>query len=108
MDLAAAARAHLRLRRSRDQFLPAYLFSEPAWDILLDLFAADVEGRSVSVSSACIAASVPTSTALRWLTKLENQGLVERSDDSQDRRRVYVRITPFARDAIAKWLVSTR
>jgi hypothetical protein len=40
------------------------LFADPGWDILLDLYAARQEGKQVSVSSLCIAAAVPPTTAL--------------------------------------------
>ena len=42
------------------------LFADPAWDIMLDLFAARIEGKDITVSSAGIAACVPPTTALRW------------------------------------------
>jgi DNA-binding MarR family transcriptional regulator len=106
--LARAARVVLRNRRLRSRYLPADLFADPAWDILLDLFAADAEGQAVSVTSACVAAAVPVTTAQRWLRELERQGLVQRSQDSGDRRRVLVRISGTGRDAIAQWLNATR
>jgi hypothetical protein len=59
-------RAFLRLRSQH--FVPA-LFADPAWDILLDLAAARIDGRMVAVSSLCIAAAVPATTALRWITR---------------------------------------
>ena len=43
-------------RRLRGKFLLPDLFADPAWDILLDLTAARVEHRRVSVTSLCIAA----------------------------------------------------
>lgn len=55
----------IRQRRAREQDLPANLFADPAWDILLDLTAARIEQKRVSVSSLCIAAAVPSTTALR-------------------------------------------
>lgn len=55
----------IKLRRLRDRFFQHDLFAEPAWDILLDLKAASLEGQQVSVSSRCIAAAVPPTTALR-------------------------------------------
>ena len=69
------------------------LFGEPAWDILLDLYAAAVRGETVSVSNACRAADAPPSTALRWLRHLEDERLVERSADSTDARRHFVRLS---------------
>src|SRR5690606_24209072 len=65
----------LRVRRLRDEFLPGDLFADPAWDMLLDLFAARLEQERVSVSSLCIASAVPPTTALRWIRTLTEKGL---------------------------------
>ncbi len=40
----ALIREAIKLRRLRDSYFPADLFADPAWDILLDLFAARLEG----------------------------------------------------------------
>ncbi|MEP7222093.1 MAG: MarR family winged helix-turn-helix transcriptional regulator [Novosphingobium sp.] len=91
---ADLARAQYRDRRLRGQlFEDAALFGEPAWDLLLDLFIAARERKQVPVTSACIGAAVPTTTALRWLTVLEAQGLVIRENDASDARRVFVRLS---------------
>ena len=68
----------------------AALFADPAWDMLLDLFAAQLERCQVSVSSLCIAAAVPPTTALRWIGTLHEAGLFERQADPSDRRRAYI------------------
>lgn len=72
------------------------LFSDPGWDILLDLFVEESQHRAVSVSSACIAAGVPPTTGLRWLERLQRRGLLTRTPDPQDGRKVYIRLTPLA------------
>lgn len=90
---------YLKLRKRRGQLLGESLFADPAWDVLLDLFVAEYAGRKVSVSSACLAAGVPLSTALRWLSKLEAKGLVVRRPDEQDARRTHVMLTD---DAVAR------
>lgn len=87
--------------------LAAGLFADPAWDMLLDLFAAAAEGRQVSVSSACIASGVATSTALRWVSELEEGGLLSRSPDPRDGRRTFLEIAPGASDAVERWLNAT-
>ena len=97
-------RQYLYARRLRERLLPAELFADPAWDVLLDLYASELEGRPVSISSACIAAAVPATTALRWLGRLEELGLTEREDDPLDSRRSYVRLTVRAREGIERWL----
>lgn len=88
------ARSLYRSRRTRPRvFDDDALFGEPAWDILLDLFIADSEKKPLSVTSACIGASVPTSTALRWLAILEERGLLWRENDKADARRVFLHLT---------------
>jgi len=82
-----------RNRRRRAQHFSQRLFGEPAWDILLDLYAAAVRGEAVSVSNACRAADAPPSTALRWLQHLEDDKLVERTADPTDARRHFVRLS---------------
>src|SRR5690606_9764038 len=73
---AQQVRDLLRARRLRDEFLPGDLFADPAWDMLLDLFAARLEQERVSVSSLCIASAVPPTTALRWIRTLTEKGLL--------------------------------
>jgi hypothetical protein len=87
------ARHTYRRRRSRILFFEESLFGEPAWDLLLDLFIAAKERKRVPVTSACIGAAVPTTTALRWLALLEDRGLVVREADPTDARRIFVRLT---------------
>lgn len=91
---AARIRAHIKARRLRERFLPADLFADPAWDMLLDLAASRLEGIRVSVSSLCIAANVPTTTALRWIKLLVDRGLVRRTTDPADARRSFIDLTP--------------
>lgn len=83
----------IKLRRIRDQLLGADLFADPGWDILLDLFAAQDEGREVSVSSLCIAAAVPPTTALRWIGNMTEAGYLVRRQDPHDARRVYIELS---------------
>lgn len=90
---ASVVRGAIRARRLRGQFFPPDLFADPAWDMLLDLFAARLEGARVSVSSLCIASAVPPTTALRWITTLSDAGLVARQDDPGDKRRAFIALT---------------
>jgi hypothetical protein len=90
---AGTVRAIIRARRLRDQYFGTELFADPAWDMLLDLFAARLEEQRVAVSSLCIAAAVPATTALRWIKTLTDLGLLVRAADPQDGRRVYVELS---------------
>ncbi|OYW48023.1 MAG: hypothetical protein B7Y36_08880 [Novosphingobium sp. 28-62-57] len=101
---AAIAREVYAARRRRHKALPADLFGEPTWDILLDLYIAMREDRRVPTTSACIGAHVPPTTALRWLRILETRGLIEREDDGRDGRRTFVRLTRHGIDAMDRTL----
>jgi hypothetical protein len=93
-------------RRRREHYFEALApaFGEPIWDLLLDLFVARCEGRRVSVSSACIAASVPATTALRWLAFMEEQGLLVRESDPADGRRAFVRLADDACRSMERYM----
>lgn len=101
---AARIRAHIKARRLRDKFFPADLFPDPAWDMLLDLAAARLEGQQVSVSSLCIAANVPTTTGLRWIKTMIDRGMFERHADPQDARRAFIMMTPPTTEAMTACL----
>jgi hypothetical protein len=101
---AVMIRRLLRLRRERERFFPAEIFADPAWDMLLDLTAAQLEGRLVPVSSLCIAAAVPTTTALRWVRSLTEAGLMERQMDPADARRSHIRLSDDASSAMLSYL----
>ncbi|QLC21033.1 MarR family transcriptional regulator [Parasphingopyxis sp. CP4] len=96
-------RAIIRMRRSRDRFFDAELFADPAWDMLLDLMAARIEGRQVAVSSLCIAAAVPPTTALRWIRTMTDRGLFVRRSDPRDGRRIFIDLADEAAEALDRW-----
>lgn len=101
--LSLARKAYALRRKRQAIFGNSDLFGEPAWDILLDLFIADGEGKTVSVSSACIGSAAPATTGLRWLGVLADEGLVVRENDHEDHRRVLVRLTPAGRAAMERF-----
>lgn len=104
----AEIRAIIRARRMRDQFLPADLFADPAWDMILDLMAARLAGQRVSVSSLCIAAAVPPTTALRHIRQLTDRAVFARIDDPVDGRRVFIELTDAAAQAVIGWAQAVR
>jgi hypothetical protein len=87
-------RAVIRARRLRARFFANELFADPAWDMLLDLTQAEISQVRVPVSSLCIAAAVPATTALRWIKTLTDSGLLLRRADPHDGRRVFVEMAP--------------
>ena len=93
----------IRQRRLRDRYFDSQLFADPAWDILLDLTAARAEHRRVSVTSLCIAAAVPPTTALRWITQMIETGILVREQDGEDKRRAFVALSDKAAGAMASY-----
>lgn len=96
----------LRQRQQRSRFFDAELFADPAWDMLLDLTAAQAEQKRVSVTSLCIAAGVPPTTALRWIGQMTHAGLFERVEDKSDRRRAFIALTEKAADGMARFFAA--
>ena len=103
-DLAQRVHSYLVARRARGAVLEGDWFADPAWDLLLDLFAARRVGRRVSISSACIAAHVAPTTALRWIDKLVEEGALVREDDPADRRRSYLELAPELARRLEQWI----
>lgn len=96
----------IRQRQLRARFFDSGLFADPAWDILLDLTAAQAEQAQVSVTSLCIASGVPPTTALRWIGQMTEAGLLQRVQDESDRRRTFIALTERAADAMARYFAA--
>jgi hypothetical protein len=105
---AADIRTMLRLRRQRDYLFEGELFADPAWDMMLDLMAAKIERLKVAVSSLCIAAAVPPTTALRWIRTLTDLGIFVRVADPTDGRRVFIELSEAAATKIMDYLGETK
>lgn len=86
-------RAVCNLRRARQEILPGKLLGDPTWDMLLQLYATHLDGGRMSISRLTRSARVPLTTVLRRLAILEERGLVTRTDDAFDGRRVYVALS---------------
>jgi DNA-binding MarR family transcriptional regulator len=96
-------RTVIRARRLRSRYFDEELFADPAWDMLLDLLQAEITKLRVPVSSLCIAASVPATTALRWLKTMVQQGMFLRRADPHDGRRVFVELAPHTSQALRRY-----
>ena len=96
-------RTVIRARRLRSRFFSEHLFADPAWDMLLDLLQAELAQLRVPVSSLCIAAAVPATTALRWLKSMTEEGIFVRRADPHDGRRVFVELSPEASCAMRRY-----
>lgn len=93
VELAKKALLIKRQQMMRKKFLPDAMLGEPTWNMLLDLFCQFAGGAMVSSKSLCLAADCPETTALRYIDRLENCGLVERFKSDMDRRLTMIQLT---------------
>jgi hypothetical protein len=91
--LERLAKKILRVRGRRSRIFGGGLFCDPAWDILLELYVAERSNRKLSVSGASYASAAPHTTGLRWVQRLEKDGLVRRMNDPTDLRRSWLVLT---------------
>lgn len=91
-------RALVAARADREAIFESGLFNDPAWEMMLDLAVAEASHRPMSVTSLCIGSGAPTTTALRRIEDLEGAGLLARTPDRRDRRRVLVSLTELGRE----------
>ena len=77
-DDVERARALLAQRRLRDAAAGplAELFGEPGWDILLTLFVALEEGRTMSPGAIAEAIAIRPAVLARWLKVLQSRALI--------------------------------
>jgi DNA-binding MarR family transcriptional regulator len=86
--------AMLHARRRREEIISKGIFNDPAWDLLLVLYAARLANDRTRVTDLCRLAGIPDATALRWIEKLEQESLVLRNPDEADRRQVFIELSP--------------
>jgi hypothetical protein len=92
----------IRARAARREFLDFDLFHEPAWDMLLALYAAELGGGAMTVGGLCEASAGPFGVGLRHIRFLVRKGLfvVQGQDDD---RNAYVCLSDSSLDAMDKY-----
>lgn len=75
-SVASVAAAILEFRRVRHEILPAEMFAEPAWDLMLELFVADAKGYRLTGEDVCRRCNVAPGVLSRWLMYLSKSGFV--------------------------------
>lgn len=91
-------------RRLRTAFFPAELFSEPAWDLILDIFAAERTGEPVRMSKAHLSACAPPSVAERKARMLVKIGMVTATPVTPGGRKLELKLTPRAASQLEQLL----
>ena len=100
---AASVRAILTARRLRDEVIGPAL-GEVAWALLLDAFAARLDGRGVAMTNLGAAAGIARSTAHRRAAQLLDRGLLVRHSGVGDDRTVLVTLSDDAAGRVHSYL----
>ena len=79
-------------------------FSDPSFDMILQLYVATQEGRQITVSQLSSLSGGSSTTALRHIEHLEALGYISREADPDDRRRANVAMLPPLSAAVDQWL----
>lgn len=104
-DRRAGLRRYIEARRMRSVLLGPNLFSDPAWDLMLLLFEAELDGRVMTLEELSETARLSLNLTLGQMGVMERRGLViEHRGSPNSRRRRAMRLTPLALDAMASWL----
>jgi DNA-binding MarR family transcriptional regulator len=98
-----AVRGAIQARAARKGHFNSELFADPAWDMLLELYAAALTQRKLTVSRLGARSGVPMTTALRWIGTLEREGLIARSHDRLDARRVFLTLSETGETAMSAY-----
>jgi DNA-binding MarR family transcriptional regulator len=69
------------------------LIADPVLLMLLELFVARFNGRATTVKVLALSSGVPSSTAQRWIDRLETEKLLAKQTNPIDRRSAVVRLT---------------
>lgn len=102
-EVIALARRAVAARRQRNRHFDPVLFSNPAWDMLLNLFVAEADGRPMTVLDGCTVSAMPQSVTLRWLGYLKQEKMVVEFNEPRQSRQTLLRLSPQTRDTIAAY-----
>lgn len=94
----------LAKREALARHIEPSLCVDPAVDLLLFLFAEAEEGKRTTTAACCDAVRSPRTTALRWIGRLEEHGLLESTGDPDDRRVTLLRLTAAGHAAVRGWM----
>ena len=70
------AAVNLVFRRSRSRHLPSEIFSEIAWEVLLEAFIADSEGRQITGREIVSRSATTPAILSQWLRYLSSVELI--------------------------------
>lgn len=93
-----ACRSLLRLDAVAEKQISKHLLTRPYWVFLLELYLAELEGRTLFQS--CLSTDEVASNVHRRAANLARLGALVRATSPNDHRRTDLRLTPTLRDAL--------
>lgn len=102
-----AARQAWKARRERQRIFGHSIAPDPAWDTLLDLFIARIEGRQVTVSSVSAAIGSSQATVLRWLAQLVEAKLVSSAPNPSNQADRHLMLTDQGLNLMCDYFIRT-
>ena len=104
-DQLAALAAKIHGARSRRfAILGSDVIGESGWEMLVALYRSEAQGHRTTISNLCLASHAPQSTALRWIEKLVELGMVHRRKNPLDSRVIFIELNPSTRQAVYDYL----
>jgi DNA-binding MarR family transcriptional regulator len=100
---ARTVRAIIAARWLRREYL-GFDSSEAEWSLMLELYAARLEGREVHQTGLAVAAGVPQTTTLHTTRRLIGARIFAARPDPSDKRRLLIALTPRAAERIRAYL----
>jgi DNA-binding MarR family transcriptional regulator len=92
-SLSDSARQAKRLRAAVERHFPPGMLLDSSWDIMIELFIANCENKTLCVKHLILSSGESSTSALRRIDRLEAAGIILRRDDVLDHRRVLVELT---------------
>jgi DNA-binding MarR family transcriptional regulator len=99
-ELLREARHQFKAQLVREAHFEGLPFHETGWEILLELYIAEAEGRKLNVTAIGLDGHIPNATLVRWIALLEQRQLVFRQPDTIDRRRTWIALTPLGSEKL--------
>lgn len=101
----AMVRAVIETRRWRGDWLGVGR-GDPAWSMMLELYAARLEGRRVTQTRLGAAAGVAETTALRLTRRFVAEGLFTRAPDPDDARALLIGLSDATAERVGAYLAA--
>lgn len=80
------------------------LFSDSCWNMCLDIYICGLKDEQVTVSAVAHSSGIPMTTAMRYINVMVDQRLLEKSQNPDDNRMIFVTVSPEYQERIAALL----